>query len=194
MVASVLRLHARKGEVDAKRSVEEKKPEAAPKPAAKAAAQPAEKNARIQPPAPPEAVPTPAPSSRSGTKSPAKDPPKDPRLVGVEVQETKGQRRSAEDADVDGSHELLIRSAFYVQCRQSCKTTMNGARDNISGKPLDTDLVQAACREECDVITSMGVWEVIDRPPGEKIITTRWVDVNKGDAVNSTAVDLLQGS
>ena len=56
--------------------------------------------------------------------------------------------------------------------------------DNISGKPLDTDLVQAAYKEECDAITSMGVWEVLDRPPGEKVITTCWVDVNTGDEVN----------
>ena len=48
------------------------------------------------------------------------------------------------------------------------------------GKPLDTDLVQAAG----NVITSMGVWEVIDRPQGEKVIATcRVDDVNKGDEV-----------
>ena len=27
----------------------------------------------------------------------------------------------------------------------------------------------------------MGVWEVVDRPRGVKVIGTRWVDVNKGD-------------
>ena len=33
------------------------------------------------------------------------------------------------------------------------------------------------------MITSMGVWGVIDRPQGEKVLATRWVDVNKCDDV-----------
>lgn len=39
----------------------------------------------------------------------------------------------------------------------------------------------AARKEEIDVIKEMSVWEVIPRPKGEKVISTRWVDVNKGD-------------
>ena len=31
------------------------------------------------------------------------------------------------------------------------------------------------------MISEMGVWEVIPRPVGEKVISTRWVDINKGD-------------
>ena len=53
--------------------------------------------------------------------------------------------------------------------------------DDVSGKPLDTQMVQAARREECQVIQTMGVWEPIPRPKNEKVISTRWVDVNKGD-------------
>ena len=53
--------------------------------------------------------------------------------------------------------------------------------DNVSGKPLDSAKVQEARREECQVIDAMGVWEVIDRPANERVISTRWVDVNKGD-------------
>ena len=53
--------------------------------------------------------------------------------------------------------------------------------DNVSGKPFDTAKVQEARREECQVIDAMGVWEVIDRPANERVISTRWVDVNKGD-------------
>ena len=33
-------------------------------------------------------------------------------------------------------------------------------------------------------MTSMGVWEIIPRPKGEKVISTRWVDVNKKDDRN----------
>ena len=53
--------------------------------------------------------------------------------------------------------------------------------DDVSGKPLDTQMVQAARREECQVIQAMGVWEPIPRPKNEKVIGTRWIDVNKGD-------------
>ena len=55
--------------------------------------------------------------------------------------------------------------------------------DNVSGKPLKAEKVQAARLEECEVIKSMGVWEPIPRPKNEKVITTRWVDVNKGDEI-----------
>ena len=53
--------------------------------------------------------------------------------------------------------------------------------DDVSGKPLDTQMVQAARREECQVIQTMGVWEPIPRPKNEKVISARWVDVNEGD-------------
>ena len=45
--------------------------------------------------------------------------------------------------------------------------------DNVSGKPLDTAKVQVqeAGREECQVIDAMGVWEVIDRPTNERVIS-----------------------
>ena len=36
-------------------------------------------------------------------------------------------------------------------------------------------------RDKCN---QMQVWEVIDRPSNEKVIPTRWVDVNKGDEKN----------
>ena len=55
--------------------------------------------------------------------------------------------------------------------------------DNVSGKPLKAEKVRAARLEECEVFETMGVWEVIPRPKNEKVITTRWVDVNKGDEV-----------
>ena len=53
--------------------------------------------------------------------------------------------------------------------------------DDIYGKPLDPAGVKEARKEEVQVITEMGVCEVIPRPAGEKVISTRWVDINKGD-------------
>ena len=56
--------------------------------------------------------------------------------------------------------------------------------DDISGKSLDSDLVERARREEMEIIQDMGVWKVVDRPMGKKVIGTRWVDINKGAEVN----------
>ena len=57
-------------------------------------------------------------------------------------------------------------------------------QDNISGKPLSTEKVKEARTEEISAINQMQVWEVIDRPSNEKVIPTRWVDVNKGNEKN----------
>ncbi|CAE7686814.1 GIP, partial [Symbiodinium sp. CCMP2456] len=56
--------------------------------------------------------------------------------------------------------------------------------DDVSGKPLRPELVQEARKEEVSTIKEMGVWEVIPRPKGEKVISTRWVDINKKDEAN----------
>ena len=56
--------------------------------------------------------------------------------------------------------------------------------DNVSGKPLDTKMVQEARTTELETIEKMGVWEPCPRPERVKIIATRWVDVNKGDEHN----------
>ena len=56
--------------------------------------------------------------------------------------------------------------------------------DNISGKPLSTEKVEEARSEEISAINQMQVWEVINRPSNEKVIPTRWVDVNKVDEKN----------
>ena len=42
-----------------------------------------------------------------------------------------------------------------------------------AAKPLDTQMAQAARREECQVIQTMGVWEPILIPKNEKVISTR---------------------
>ena len=59
--------------------------------------------------------------------------------------------------------------------------------DDISGKELIPELVQAARQEELKVVDEMGVWEV--RPLAEclevigmKPTKVRWVDGNKGDS------------
>ena len=61
--------------------------------------------------------------------------------------------------------------------------------DSISGEWLDTELVQAARQEEMAEVKKHKVYEKVyiqecyDRT-GKAPIGTRWVDVNKGDAVH----------
>ena len=53
--------------------------------------------------------------------------------------------------------------------------------DDTNGKLLNNTLVEKARTEEVSVIRELGVWEVVDRPRGEVVFGTRWVDINKGD-------------
>ncbi|CAE6971968.1 unnamed protein product [Symbiodinium sp. CCMP2592] len=53
--------------------------------------------------------------------------------------------------------------------------------DENTGKELPAEGVKQARMEEIQVIKDMQVWEPIPRPPGERVIGTRWIDINKGD-------------
>ena len=55
--------------------------------------------------------------------------------------------------------------------------------DENTGKKLPPEGVKQARMEEIETIKTMGVWEVIPRPPGEKTIGAWWIDINKGDAL-----------
>ena len=70
-------------------------------------------------------------------------------------------------------------------CEEDASEVETPYWDDISGKPLDPSGVKEARKEEVQVINEMGVWEVIPRPVGEKVISTRWVDINKGDQGSS---------
>ena len=74
---------------------------------------------------------------------------------------------------------LVERKSLFV--KKSLQKLRRPYWDDISGKPLDPSGVKEARKEEVQVINEMGVWEVIPRPVGEKVISTRWVDINKGD-------------
>ena len=70
---------------------------------------------------------------------------------------------------VDGLVEEILAETFY---------------DDLTGKELPAEGVKAARAEEVSVIRQMGVWEIIPRPANEKVIGTRWVDINKGDSAH----------
>ena len=52
--------------------------------------------------------------------------------------------------------------------------------DDTSGKLLNNTLVEKARTEEISVIRELGVWEVVDRPRGEVVFGTRWIDSQQG--------------
>ena len=63
-------------------------------------------------------------------------------------------------------------------------TSHEWARDDVSYTPLQPQEVVSAREEEMKYVRQMGVWEVIPREQayrsGWKVITTRWIDINKG--------------
>jgi hypothetical protein len=56
--------------------------------------------------------------------------------------------------------------------------------DDVSGQPLDKARAVQARKAEMDYFKSMQVYSKVVRQPWMKVITTRWLDVNKGDTKN----------
>jgi len=156
------------------------------------------KRARVQ-----EALP--GPSSGGGQKRRAEEAADDPRLesqAGPSRPEVVVQSAASAPADVpmgsaDDAESQIINAVLSSRkgfisaavasgkkepvCEEVVPEVETPYWDDISGKPLDPSGVNAARQEEVQVIKEMGVWEVIPRPVGEKVISTRWVDINKGD-------------
>ena len=65
--------------------------------------------------------------------------------------------------------------------------------DDISGAYLDKDLAIKARRLEMDYFRRMGVYTKVRREAWMRIITTKWLDVNKGDAQNPNVRARLVG-
>ena len=53
--------------------------------------------------------------------------------------------------------------------------------DDTTGVPLDKELAIQARRLEIEYFRKMGVYTKVKREPWMKVITTRWLDTNKGD-------------
>ena len=60
------------------------------------------------------------------------------------------------------------------------------AYDDVSGSPLDPEKVYAARMEKIEFIRGMGLYDKVPieecwRNTGKGPITTKWIDINKGD-------------
>ena len=77
------------------------------------------------------------------------------------------------------------------------KQGIHVAKDDVSGKDLVPELVVKAREEEMSYFRKLGVYKVVPREhqkgTGGKIIGTRWVDVNKGDAESPNCRSRLVG-
>ena len=109
-------------------------------------------------------------------------------------QRSEAQKRKATE-DAEGMIDEIIaqeREGFIASVEHKERPTCDleddlweeKFYDENSGKELPPEGVRNARMEEIEVIKSMGVWEPIDRPTGEKVIGTRWVDINKGDSLH----------
>ena len=60
--------------------------------------------------------------------------------------------------------------------------------DDVTGKPLNHRLAAEARKLEIEFFKNMKVYEKVDRwraqEAGGKVVTTRWIDINKGDLQN----------
>ncbi len=68
----------------------------------------------------------------------------------------------------------------------SCKQLYEGLEftDDLTGAPLDKDLAIKARKLEMDYFKKMKVYTKVRRGKWMKVISTRWLDINKGDTRN----------
>ena len=73
------------------------------------------------------------------------------------------------------------------QCARSQRhlshmTSVDGSTSTTRVASCSTTLLsRKRGRREISVIRELDVWEVVDRPLGEVVFGTRWVDINEGD-------------
>ena len=53
--------------------------------------------------------------------------------------------------------------------------------DDVAGLHLNKDLAVQARRVEIDFFKARGVYTKVPREPWMQVITTKWLDINKGD-------------
>ena len=77
------------------------------------------------------------------------------------------------------------------------KTGVEYAVDDVTGVPLDPDLVLKARNVEMHFFKKMNVYTIVDashqKMNGGKIIDVRWIDTNKGDSMNPDIRSRLVG-
>jgi hypothetical protein len=101
-------------------------------------------------------------------------------------------------ADVVGSRPQ--RGIEILQSELDMLTMRNGiacAKDDVSGEELLPEWVVLARREEMAYFHKLGVYDIVPRAhqrmTGGKVVSTRWIDTNKGDSLNPNCRSRLVG-
>ena len=82
-----------------------------------------------------------------------------------------------------GAHTRIVGGA---PAQEEVEELWSTAWDDVSGQELDPNGVRQARALEMDYVSKKGVWRKVPRSlasrNGWKVIPTRWIDINKGDA------------
>ena len=119
-------------------------------------------------------------------------------LVGIPRQlDSDGTTRPGDVGTIDQHWDPDIGhggGAWKLECKQGCVLNVDVAsssmyHDDLTGQPLDPDLVAAAREKELEYFASKGAWRKTTIAECKKVtgrapISVRWVDVNKGDDVH----------
>ena len=72
---------------------------------------------------------------------------------------------------------------------ESLEDQLQAAWDDVTGAELDAGKVREARREEIEYIKKTNLYTNVPRSNakslGKKVITVRWIDINKGDTVDT---------
>ena len=101
------------------------------------------------------------------------------------LEEERGQKRKAVGGDLEA--ERIREGAAASSEDMAIEAVVGGgddewAWDDVRGGSLDHEEVRKARREEVDYMKEKGLWEVVPRcrASGQKIVSVKWVDTNKG--------------
>ena len=93
-------------------------------------------------------------------------------LTGYEIQEAEEKKLEAGKVPPDEEDDLW----WYRQLYRDVDF-----EDDVRGGELDKELMIKARRAEIQFFKKLGVYSKVDREKHMKVITTKWVDTNKGD-------------
>ena len=102
-------------------------------------------------------------------------------LEGIRNQLEVDRKYSRDEIGLNVVYEDLSSEVMNVQKEEAYEFF-----DDITGQPLDSNLVKAARQRELEYFENKGVWKMCSAQSakqltGRKPISVRWVDVNKGD-------------
>ena len=108
--------------------------------------------------------------------------------ITLEEMKQKGWSDEGHEGEEDEYYYYNTRAAAAVASTQDDEGAEEYAEDDVTGMPLDPEEVKKARKLEIEYIKKMQVYAKVPRSKCEaagcKPITTRWIDVNKGDDEN----------